>query len=209
MNRARRKTRETAAEEHAAAVVAGAGAEAIYKAVGRRVMASDQAASRSTLVTKDDSANAKDRPNSRRCLFCLFQELLRCMGLPVVEAAGEAEAACAQLCRDARRKRFSAWEARTQEGLVYAAVTEDMDVLTSLGSDFHLPTFRGSVWTACWMSFSGLEALVRSSTLGLKHGPRVLRNLFDVEGSRARQPKPAYEIAPRAHVSHVSPLFTP
>ena len=117
VNRARRKTREAAKEEHAAAVADGASSEAVYKA-----------ASRSTLVTKEHSDHAK--------------ELLRAMGLPVVEAPGEAEATCAQLCH---------------EGQVYAAVTEDMDVLT-FGS------------------------------------PRQIKNLFDVEGNRTRQPRPAYEI---------------
>ncbi|CAK9028673.1 unnamed protein product [Durusdinium trenchii] len=117
VNRARRKTREHAAEEHAEAVATGASSETVYKA-----------ASRSTVVTKEHSEHTK--------------ELLRAMGLPVVEAPGEAEATCAQLCK---------------EGHVYAAVTEDMDVLT-FGS------------------------------------PRQIKNLFDVEGSRARQPKPAHEI---------------
>lgn len=43
------------------------------------------------------------------------KKLLRLLGLPVVEAPSEAEAQCAQLCK---------------EGLVYAAATEDMDTLT-------------------------------------------------------------------------------
>lgn len=117
VNRARREVRQQAAEEHAAAVSAGAQAEQVYKA-----------ASKSTLVTREHGEHAK--------------ELLRAMGIPVIEANGEAEAACAQLCL---------------EGEVYAAVTEDMDVLT-FGS------------------------------------PRQIKNLFDVEGSRAKQPKPAQEI---------------
>lgn len=37
------------------------------------------------------------------------------MGLPVIEAPSEAEAQCAQLCKDGR---------------VYAVATEDMDALT-------------------------------------------------------------------------------
>lgn len=117
VNAARREVREQAAEEHAAAVSSGAKGEEVYKA-----------ASRSTRVTKEHGEHAK--------------EILRAMGMPVVEAPGEAEAACAQLCI---------------EGQVYAAVTEDMDVLT-FGA------------------------------------PRQIKNLFDVEGSRARQPKPAQEI---------------
>lgn len=43
------------------------------------------------------------------------KELLRLMGIPVVEAPSEAEATCAALCRD---------------GKVYAAATEDADCLT-------------------------------------------------------------------------------
>lgn len=43
------------------------------------------------------------------------KKLLKLLGLPVVEAPSEAEAQCAQLCK---------------EGLVYAAATEDMDTLT-------------------------------------------------------------------------------
>lgn len=43
------------------------------------------------------------------------KRLLRLMGLPVIEAPSEAEAQCAQLCKD---------------GKVYAAATEDMDALT-------------------------------------------------------------------------------
>ena len=117
VNAARREVREQAAEEHAAAVSSGAKGEEVYKA-----------ASRSTRVTKEHGEHAK--------------EILRAMGMPVVDAPGEAEAACAQLCI---------------EGKVYAAVTEDMDVLT-FGA------------------------------------PRQIKNLFDVEGSRARQPKPAQEI---------------
>lgn len=117
VNAARREVRQQAAEEHAAAVSAGAKGEQVYKA-----------ASRSTRVTQEHGEHAK--------------EVLRAMGMPVVEAPGEAEATCAQLCI---------------EGHVYAAVTEDMDVLT-FGS------------------------------------PRQIKNLFDVEGSRARQPKPAQEI---------------
>lgn len=43
------------------------------------------------------------------------KKLLRLMGLPVIEAPSEAEAQCAQLCKD---------------GKVYAVATEDMDALT-------------------------------------------------------------------------------
>merc|ERR1719287_285755 len=43
------------------------------------------------------------------------KELLKLMGIPVVEAPSEAEATCAALCRDGR---------------VYAAATEDADCLT-------------------------------------------------------------------------------
>lgn len=43
------------------------------------------------------------------------KKLLRLMGLPVIEAPSEAEAQCAQLCK---------------EGKVYAVATEDMDALT-------------------------------------------------------------------------------
>ena len=43
------------------------------------------------------------------------QRLLKLMGVPVIEAPSEAEAQCAQMCRD---------------GLVYAVATEDMDALT-------------------------------------------------------------------------------
>lgn len=43
------------------------------------------------------------------------KKLLRLMGVPVIEAPGEAEAQCAQLCKD---------------GLVWAISTEDMDSLT-------------------------------------------------------------------------------
>merc|ERR1719287_203784 len=43
------------------------------------------------------------------------KELLKLMGIPVVEAPSEAEATCAALCRD---------------GKVYAAATEDADCLT-------------------------------------------------------------------------------
>lgn len=43
------------------------------------------------------------------------KRLLRLMGLPVIEAPSEAEAQCAQLCKD---------------GKVYAVATEDMDALT-------------------------------------------------------------------------------
>mmetsp|Transcript_3720 Transcript_3720/g.9582 ORF Transcript_3720/g.9582 Transcript_3720/m.9582 type:complete len:540 (+) Transcript_3720:167-1786(+) len=91
VNRARREVRAAAAEEHAAAVASEtASAEQVFKA-----------ASRSTVVTREHNESAK--------------MLLRSMGIPVVDAPGEAEAACAQLC---------------QAGKVYASVTEDMDVLT-------------------------------------------------------------------------------
>ncbi|CAJ1363648.1 unnamed protein product [Effrenium voratum] len=90
VNRARHEARSAAKQEHAAAVASGASSDQVYKA-----------ASRSTLVTKQHNQHTK--------------ELLHSMGLPVVEAESEAEATCAQLCR---------------EGQVYAAVTEDMDVLT-------------------------------------------------------------------------------
>ncbi|CAJ1381235.1 unnamed protein product [Effrenium voratum] len=94
-------------------------------------------------VTQTDSrAREKKLWRRARDAFASFQELLHSMGLPVVEAESEAEATCAQLCR---------------EGQVYAAVTEDMDVLT-FGA------------------------------------PRQVKNLFDVEGSRTRQPKPAREV---------------
>lgn len=43
------------------------------------------------------------------------KKLLKLMGLPVIEAPCEAEAQCAQMCKD---------------GLVYAVATEDMDALT-------------------------------------------------------------------------------
>lgn len=43
------------------------------------------------------------------------KKLLKLMGLPVIEAPSEAEAQCAQLCKD---------------GKVYAVATEDMDALT-------------------------------------------------------------------------------
>lgn len=43
------------------------------------------------------------------------KKLLRLMGIPVIEAPSEAEAQCAQLCKD---------------GKVYAVATEDMDALT-------------------------------------------------------------------------------
>ena len=43
------------------------------------------------------------------------KKLLQLMGLPVIESPSEAEAQCAQLCK---------------EGLVYATATEDMDALT-------------------------------------------------------------------------------
>lgn len=43
------------------------------------------------------------------------KKLLRLMGLPVIEAPSEAEAQCAQMCKD---------------GKVYAVATEDMDALT-------------------------------------------------------------------------------
>lgn len=43
------------------------------------------------------------------------KKLLRLMGLPVIEAPSEAEAQCAQMCKD---------------GQVYAVATEDMDALT-------------------------------------------------------------------------------
>merc|ERR1719171_2015894 len=43
------------------------------------------------------------------------KELLRLLGIPVIEAPSEAEATCAALCRD---------------GKVYAAATEDADCLT-------------------------------------------------------------------------------
>ena len=43
------------------------------------------------------------------------KKLLRLMGLPVIEAPSEAEAQCAQMCK---------------EGLVYGVATEDMDALT-------------------------------------------------------------------------------
>lgn len=91
VNRARREVRQAAAQEHAEAVASeDATAEEVYKA-----------ASRSTVVTREHNESAK--------------ALLQVMGLPVVNAPAEAEAACAQLCL---------------EQLVYASVTEDMDVLT-------------------------------------------------------------------------------
>ena len=43
------------------------------------------------------------------------KHLVKLMGLPIVEAPGEAEAQCAELCK---------------EGKAYASVTEDMDALT-------------------------------------------------------------------------------
>jgi len=60
-----------------------------------------KAAKRNVRVSKEQNEQAK--------------ELLRLMGLPVVEAPGEAEACCAGLCK---------------AGKVYAAVTEDADCLT-------------------------------------------------------------------------------
>lgn len=86
---ARREKREAAKENLAAAVEAG-DAEQILKNTKMTVK-----------VTKEQNEQTK--------------ELLRLMGLPVVDAPSEAEATCAALCRD---------------GKVYAAATEDADCLT-------------------------------------------------------------------------------
>merc|ERR1712137_1451509 len=60
-----------------------------------------KAAKGTVRVTKEQNEQAK--------------QLLRLMGVPVVEAPSEAEATCAALCRD---------------GKVYASATEDADCLT-------------------------------------------------------------------------------
>lgn len=86
---ARRAKRETAAKGLEAAVEAG-DEEQIQKNTKL-----------GTRVTKEHNEEAK--------------QLLRLMGVPVVDAPSEAEATCAALCRD---------------GCVYAAATEDADCLT-------------------------------------------------------------------------------
>lgn len=105
-------------------------AEEAYKNLPADATSEDvyKAASATTRVTRQHNSDVKT--------------LLRLMGVAVVEAPGEAEATCAHLAK---------------QGLVYGAVTEDMDALT-FGA------------------------------------PVVIKNLFDVEGSRARSSKPAYEI---------------
>lgn len=94
-----------AASEHAAAAAAAAAArEALVAAQAAATggkAAVEKAARRSAKVTRQHALDA----------MCL----LRLMGVPVLEAPGEAEATCAALCK---------------AGLVYAAVSEDMDLLT-------------------------------------------------------------------------------
>lgn len=85
----RRENREKAAEEHKAA--AEAGDEARMAQMEKRLV-------------KVGSVHCKDA-----------QTLLDCLGVPWVQAAGEAEAQCA---------------AMAEAGLVYAVATEDMDALT-------------------------------------------------------------------------------
>ena len=116
----RRAAKEQADARLAAALDADSGAsqQDVYKA-----------ASASTRVTREHNDDVK--------------RLLRLMGLPVVEAPGEAEASCVALVR---------------AGKADFVVTEDMDCLTF-----------------------GAE--------------RMVKNLFDVEGARAKEKRPAYEIA--------------
>merc|ERR1711972_366843 len=85
----RRQKREEAKENLQAAVEAG-DAEQVLKSTKQTVR-----------VTKEQNEETK--------------QLLRLMGIPVVDAPSEAEATCAALCRD---------------GKVYAAATEDADCLT-------------------------------------------------------------------------------
>merc|ERR1711904_348458 len=87
---AQRREKKEAAEKALEEAKERGDEEAIQKQVGRTVR-----------VTKEQNEQAKT--------------LLRLMGLPIVEAPGEAEACCAGLCK---------------AGKVYAAVTEDADCLT-------------------------------------------------------------------------------
>merc|ERR1711972_1146625 len=85
----RRKKREEAKENLAQAVEAGDSEQVLKNTKG------------TVRVTKEQNEQTK--------------QLLRFMGIPVVDAPSEAEATCAALCRDGR---------------VYAAATEDADCLT-------------------------------------------------------------------------------
>ena len=106
----------------------GATTEDVYKA-----------ASASTRVTRQHNDDVK--------------RLLRLMGVPVVEAPGEAEASCVALVR---------------HGACDFVVTEDMDALT----------FGAA---------------------------KMVKNLFDVEGARAKEKRPAYEIDLAAALRELGP----
>lgn len=99
LDQSAREASVAAAERHVETTrAAAAAAEQAAKEASREV---EKAAHRSTKVTQQHNEDAK--------------AVLRLMGVPVIEAPGEAEATCASLARS---------------GLAYAAVTEDMDTLT-------------------------------------------------------------------------------
>lgn len=94
-------------------------------------------------------------------------KLLRLLGIPVVEAPGEAEAQCAHMCK---------------QGLAYATITEDMDTLTFGTSKL----LRGYSNTALDQSMK------RKSKVGL--GKKSAARSVETGASAARKCKPIEEI---------------
>lgn len=111
VERARSAMEEAGPADAAAAAQAAQAAQALPAARAKLAEAEAEAQVKSSNLEKATHRSAKVTQQHHEDA----KELLNLMGVPVVQAPGEAEATCAALCR---------------EGLAFAATTEDMDVLT-------------------------------------------------------------------------------